>query len=56
LRRNGNIDPVSENWAVGLLRGGMTQLDFIKTLLDSYEFWLRGIEEGYVRNNPPFQF
>ncbi|MBN8854801.1 MAG: hypothetical protein BGO55_20140 [Sphingobacteriales bacterium 50-39] len=56
LRRNGNIDSISESWGVGLLDEGMTQLDFIKTLLNSYEFWLRGMEEGYVRNNPPFQF
>lgn len=56
LRRNGNVDPVSENWAVGLMQNGMTQRGFIKTLFNGKEFWERGIQEGYVRNNPPYQF
>ncbi|NII27327.1 DUF4214 domain-containing protein [Pseudoflavitalea sp. X16] len=56
LRRNGNVDPVSENWAVGLMQDGMTQRGFIKTLFYSKEFWERGVQEGYVRNNPPYQF
>lgn len=56
LRRNGNIDPTTESWAVGLVQNGMTQRGFIKTLLNSKEFWERGIWEGYVRNNPPYQF
>jgi hypothetical protein len=56
LRRNGNVDPISENWAVGLMQNGMTQRGIIKTFMNSKEFWERGVQEGYVRNNPPYQF
>lgn len=56
LRRNGVIDTCSEEWGVGLLSGGMSQVNFIKTLLNGKEFWQRAIQEGYVRNNPPYLF
>lgn len=56
LRRNNIISPADLSWAVGLMQGGMTQLDFVKTLLNSYEFYARAIKEGYVRNNPGESF
>lgn len=56
LRRNGNVDQISENWAVALMQQGMTQRGFIQTLLNSKEYWERGIWEGYERNNPPYLF
>lgn len=56
LRRNGSVDSQSISWGVGLMQNGMTQRGFIKTLMNGKEFYQRAIQEGYVRNNPPYQF
>lgn len=49
LRRNGVLDSTSENSWVNEMKNGMTQLELIKSLLNSYEYWQRGIWEGYQR-------
>jgi hypothetical protein len=52
LRRNNVIDQAEINTYTSQMQSGLSQINLIKTLLLSEEYWVKGIEEGYKRKYP----
>jgi hypothetical protein len=54
LRRNGEVEQSAIDYYSNQLLNGATEAGVINTLLMSDEYWIRGVNEGYLRRHPGY--